>query len=473
MKPKIPRRPVVLVVDDKQNHLSLLAKVLRDDADVRTARCGRDAVSIIESDVVDVVLCDLRMPDIDGLEVLQACKRLRPGAEFVLMTAYASVPTAIAAMRSGAYDYLVKPFDPEHGLAVVRHALARAAASRPPGTEGTLEVLPGVVAQAKPMLEMAELVHRIADSDARALILGETGTGKERVARAIHQLSERANERFVAVNCAAIPAELMESELFGYTSGAFTGAVRDKRGLFEEADRGTLFLDEIGEMRYSLQAKLSRALEERAIRRLGDSSERSVDVRLIAATHRDIEAMVNDGSFRQDLWYRLNVAVVHVPPLRYRRDDIELLAIYLLRDRLSTRTKKRLSGFTPAALDAMRNYDWPGNVRQLSAAVERATVVATTDRIDVGDLPQEITGATSSWKEAHELASLTWSDATAKGRRDIARQYLEAVLRRHQGNVIQAAEHAGIERESFYRLMRRYGLATDFSEDSGGDDNTE
>ena len=239
------KRFTVLVVDDKKNMLSLMKKVLRGDGRVLTAERGLDALKILEAEPVDVVLCDLRMPDMDGVEVLKLCKRVRPQAEFILMTAYASVGTAVEALRLGAYDYLIKPFDPQTGRAVVLRAMGRAAASLPShgDSHGGDEVLPDMLARSPNMRELSELVRRVADSDATVLLLGETGTGKERVARALHRLSHRSQERFVAVNCAAIPAELLESELFGYAKGSFTGANRDRPGLFEEANKGTLFLD--------------------------------------------------------------------------------------------------------------------------------------------------------------------------------------------------------------------------------------
>lgn len=452
--------PLVLVVDDKQNMVRLMAKVLRGDARIRTASRGAEALRILEDEPVDVVLSDLRMPDMDGIEVLKRCKALRPEAEFILMTAYASVPTAIEALRLGAYDYLTKPFEPEAARAAVLRAIGRAATFLPAPSAGIPgeEVLPGMLARSAAMRELGSLVGRVAESDATALLLGETGTGKELVARALHRLSPRASERFVAVNCAAIPAELLESELFGFVKGSFTGAAADRAGLFEEADRGTLFLDEIAEMRLSLQAKLTRALEERAVRRLGDSSERPADARVVAATHRDIEGMVADRSFREDLWYRLNVAVLRIPPLRARRDDIELLASHFLRDRSPTRGRK-IIGFTRAAISAMEMYEWPGNVRQLRSAVERACVVSMHERIDVGDLPPEVIGAAP--RESVSLADLTWSEAVEQGRIATARSYLEEVLRRHGGRVPEAAAHAGVERESFYRLLRRYGVQPD------------
>jgi len=308
------------------------------------------------------------------------------------------------------------------------------------------------------MDELGSLVRRVAESDVTVLLLGETGTGKERVAHAIHQLSPRASGRFVPINCAALPAELLESELFGHVKGSFTGAAGDRAGLFEEAGGGTLFLDEIAEMRFSLQAKLTRALEERAVRRIGESSERHFDARVVAATHRDIEAMVADGSFREDLWYRLNVAAVRIPALRERREDIELLASHFLKER-APRHGRRILGFTSAAVTAMESFDWPGNVRQLRAAVERACVVSAGERIDVGDLPPEISGAPLREDRLAKLADLTWSEAVEEGRVATARAYLEEVLRRHGGRISEAAAHANIERESFYRLLRRYNLA--------------
>ncbi len=451
------RRGTILVVDDKRNMLSLMAKVLRQDGVVRTADSGTEALRLLSAEPIDVVLCDLKMPDMDGLDVLRACRRLQPQAEFVLMTAYASVGTAVEALKLGAYDYLTKPFEPEAARAVIQRALARMTLVQPKGmTERSL--LPGIVGESRPMVELAELTHRIANSDATTLILGETGTGKERIARAVHDLGRRSSRRFVALNCAAIPAELLESELFGHAKGAYTGAVGDRKGLFEEADGGSLFLDEIGDMRLSLQAKLTRVLEERTIRRVGESNERQVNVRLIAATHRDLEAMVRDGTFREDLWYRLNVAVVRLPPLRERKDDIGALAHYFLRQQAERSTSKSITGFTHAAMDAMLAYDWPGNVRQLRSAVERASVVTANDCIDVADLPPEILRYVPSVPQDTGLADSTWVDAIERGRTEAGRRYLEAILRRFDGQVSAAAAHAGVERESFYRLLRKHGV---------------
>jgi two-component system response regulator HydG len=387
------------------------------------------------------------------------------------MTAYASVPTAIEAMREGAYDYVTKPFEPEQLRAITLRALNRSAVP----VEGdaaenaeSVEVLPGLLGRSALMRQLGAQVHRVAASDATVLILGETGTGKERIARAVHALSARARERLVAVNCAAIPAELLESELFGYSRGAFTGAARDRAGLFEEADRGVLFLDEIADMRLSLQAKLTRAVEEHSIRRLGESKERSVNVRLVAATHRDLEAMVRAGSFREDLWYRLNVAVIRVPPLRERREDIALLTKHFLREVSARAPSGAKVGLTDAALEALTGYAWPGNVRQLRAAIERASIEAEGSTIDVEHLPPEITARNAPDLGA-SLVGLKWQDAIEAGRREAGRRYLQAVVKKHEGRVADAAAYAGVERESFYRLLRKYGVKADGSLDEPED----
>jgi DNA-binding NtrC family response regulator len=441
-------RPCVLVVDDHSNMLRLMTKVLSDDVRVITARGGREAIELLKREPVSVVLADLSMPEVDGLEVFKACKSLRPDAQLVLMTAFASVPSAIEALRLGVFEYLTKPFEPELARAAVLRALGRAPAVTGQPDE---DLLPGVDGISATMREVATLVRKFAPSSATALILGETGTGKERIARAMHALSPRSGQRFVAVNCAAIPAELLESELFGFTRGAFTGATRDRAGLFEEADGGTLFLDEIGEMPAALQAKLTRTLEERSIRRLGEARERAVDVRIIAATHRDIEAMTRTGAFREDLWYRLNVATVVVPPLRERREDIELLGARFLRD-----FAPQAAGFTPLAMTALLEYSWPGNVRQLRAAIERAALMSGSGRVDVGHLPAQVREPPPMGSGV-DLAALSWNEALAEARSGAARYYLEEVLRRHGGNVAEAAAHAGVERESYYRLLRRFG----------------
>ena len=460
--------PTILIVDDKKNMLSLMRKLLKDEARVVTAESGAEALRVLTAEPVHAVLGDLKMPDMDGLEVLRACKRLRPEAQFILMTAYASVGTAVEALRLGAYDYLTKPFEPLDAKKLLLQATNLGLTNAQVSAEAEPEQsLPGVVARSAEMAEVSQLVRKVADSEITALILGETGTGKEKIARALHELSPRRLGRFVAVNCAAIPPELLESELFGHVRGSFTGAISNRKGLFEEASGGSLFLDEVGDMLPSLQAKLTRVLEERTIRRVGEGEERPVNVRLIAATHRNLEEMVQAGTFREDLWYRLNVARVTLPPLRERRDDIELLAQYFHREIAGRSGKKGPRAFSPQAMNALKSFDWPGNVRQLRAVVERSYVLSTGELIQLKDLSPEVLNASATDAEAPELLAGTWTEATEWGRLEIGRRYLSGVLRKYDGNVVQAAKHAGVERESFYRLLRKHELdPTNFRDDS-------
>jgi two-component system, NtrC family, response regulator HydG len=425
-------KPTVLVVDDKANMLALLSKVLGKSARVH------------------------------GLEVLRAVRSRWPGVPFILMTAYASVATAVQAMREGAYDYITKPFDPDEVQAVVARALSKAAVLGRTA-EDELDRFGPFIGRSAAMRSVYQMIERVAPTDATVLILGETGTGKELVARAIHERSSRAQSRMVAVNCAAIPRSLIESELFGHVRGSFTGAAADRAGLFEEAGGSTLFLDEIGELRPTVQAKLTRVLEERGVRRIGESRERKIDVRVVAATHRDLRAMVRAGSFREDLWFRLNVCVVELPPLRDRADDIPLLAQRFLAER-APQARSHATGFTTEAMAAMQVYRWPGNVRELRSAVERAAIVEDGAEIQLSSLPEEVRRVSplrlTSASDV-DLSRLSYREAVDASREETNRRYLEAVLRRFNGDVTAAAEHAGIERESFYRLLRRCGLSAD------------
>lgn len=451
----------ILVVDDKPNMLRLLTKVLSPLGRVRTCESGDEAIALLNAQTFDVIVSDLKMPGASGLDVLREAHRLMPHTRFILMTAYSTVGTAIEALRLGAFDYLTKPLDPEDLRLVVRAALAVDRRTEPSKNTEDTEVLPGLYARSAIMKDTAQLVRRVADSSISALIIGETGTGKELVARALHALSPRADERFVALNCAAIPGGLLESELFGHKKGTFTGAARDRQGLFEDADQGTLFLDEIGEMRVSMQAKLTRALEERAVRRLGESVERSFDTRVVAATNRDLEAMVEDGTFREDLWYRLNGAIIPVPALRDRREDVQLLAEGFLDEIARSSVDSKRYAFSDEAIDRLMSYDWPGNVRQLKACVHRAFVVAEGPVIHVSDLALEVRGKPPVSDSTMELHSLPWKPAMQRGKQALAQSYLKAVLQRFDGDVVEAANHAGVERESFYRLLRRYDVSPD------------
>jgi len=458
----------ILVVDDKPNMRRLVSKVLQDLGTVSTAEDGKKALEQLVTERFDVVISDIRMPEMDGQALLRAARKLPQPPEVILMTAYATVETAIEALRLGAYDYLTKPFDPDDVRAVVLRALSRKGLAPAPKLEAPGENgWQGLIGRSASMGEVFAMLDKVAPSDAPILLLGESGTGKELLARATHARSPRASKRFVAVNCAAIPATLMESELFGYARGAFSGANAARAGLFEEADSGTLFLDEIGDMPRALQAKLTRALEERAIRRVGESHERKVDVRIVSATHRDLHELVKHGAFREDLFYRLNTCVVRVPPLREREGDLPILIDHFLAHRSGpTKTYE----VTPAAMEALQAHQWPGNVRELRSAIERAALLSEDGRIARSALPTEIANIGTATPEAplQDLSELAYRDALERLRNEGVRRYLEALLRRFGGSVNAAAEHADVERESFYRLCRKHGLVpTDFRPEGG------
>ncbi len=455
--------PGILVVDDKPNMVGLLTKVVGPVGRVVPAGSVREATDALARETIAVVVCDLRMPDGDGLEVLRALRGRGSTAPFILMTAYATVGTAVQAMREGAYDYVTKPFDPDDIRAIVERALAQAEILAPvPSADPETDGYGALLGRSPRMREVFRLIDRIAPTDATVLVLGETGTGKELVARAIHDRSPRAQHPFFAVNCAAIARSLLESELFGYAKGSFTGAAGDRPGVFEASSRSTLLLDEIGELRLSVQAKLTRVLEERAVKRLGETRERPLDVRLVGATHRDLPAMVKAGTFREDLWFRLNVCVITLPPLRDRHEDIPMLARNFLAER-GPLVRSRASRFSDPAMAALEAYAWPGNVRELRSAVERSAILATGEQIQFEDLPPELRNAPSvQQRRAPPIepvpATGPLQAALAEARDATTRGYIVAVLRRFGGDVVGAATHAGIERESFYRLMRRHGV---------------
>lgn len=463
------RNARILVADDKENILKLFEKILADGYDVTTVADGNKALAMVLTGDFDVVVSDIRMPGADGFTVLREIKRVCPDVEVILMTAYAAIPKAVEAMKEGAYDYLAKPFEPEEALLVMQRAVERKrlrqqAADLRSALQETFG-FENLVGKSPPMRKVFSLMRRAAESDVTVLITGESGTGKELVARAIHCAGKRRERRFVAVNCGAIPENLIESEFFGYMKGSFTGAVADKQGLFEEADGGTLFLDEIGELPLPLQVKLARALQERAIRRIGGSEERPVDVRVLAAANIDLKQAVKESALREDLFYRLNVFPIHLPPLRERREDIPLLVATFLK-RHGQREGPLPIGFTPEALSALVRYDWPGNVRELENAIERALAVSDGPRIEVDGLPEEVAGVAARTKSLPAHAGhLTYRQVIDLAVDRASREYLVELVREFKGNVTQAAERAGLERESLHRLLKRYGIRTDIFKD--------
>lgn len=452
----------VLVVDDKDNIVKLLARILSPEFDITTAEDGTRALGLIATTEFDVVVSDIRMPGADGMTVLQETRRQHPDTEVVLMTAFATVQDAVSAMKQGAYDYLQKPFEPDEALIVVRRAMERrqlrAQARDLQAALAGANRLDSLIAESAAMRKTLELVRRAAASDATVLITGESGTGKEVIAHAIHRASARQYRRFVPVNCGAMPEALFEAELFGYAKGAFTGAAADHPGLFEEAHLGTLLLDEIGELPLAVQVKLNRALQERSVRRVGDSAERGIDVRVIAATNVDLQAAVAAGKFRDDLFYRLNVFPIQIPPLRERRDDIALLAALFVERH---RREGQAEGFTADALGALLAYDWPGNVRQLENVVQRALAVCDGPKIGVAALTEELTAIAQRSAPNLKLEGLTYREMLETARDRATREYLVVLMKELGGNVTQAAERAGIERESMHRLLKKHGVRSE------------
>jgi DNA-binding NtrC family response regulator len=455
-------QPRVLVVDDKDNIVKLLVRILSPEFDVTTAEDGTRALGLIAASEFDVIVSDIRMPGADGMVVLQETRLLYPETEVILMTAFATVQDAVAAMKLGAYDYLQKPFEPDEALILVRRAVERrqlrAQARDLQAALTGAHRLGSLVAESPAMRKVLELVHRASRSDATVLITGESGTGKEVVAHAIHCASARNQKRFVPVNCGAMPEALFEAELFGYSKGAFTGAAIDHPGLFEEAHHSTLLLDEIGELPLAMQVKLNRALQERSVRRVGDSLERAIDARVIAATNVDLRAAVAAGKFRDDLFYRLNVFPIRVPPLRERRDEIPLLAALFVERH---RREGQADGFTADALGALLNYDWPGNVRQLENVVQRALAISDGSKIAVSGFTDELAPGPHRNSHGLKLEALSYRDMLETARDRATREYLVALMKDVGGNVTQAAERAGIERESMHRLLKKHGVRSD------------
>ncbi len=440
----------ILIVDDDRETCQFIAELLAAPGrEIGWESDPRDALAHAESAPVDLVISDINLNAREsGLDILRAAKKTNPQVQVVLISGFGTLETAIEAVRAGAFDYISKPFDIGQVKSVVERALAQAAV--PDAPEGHLprETLPGLIGRTSGMLEVYKQIAHAADSKAPVLIVGESGTGKELVAKAIHTHGKRASRAFVAVNCGAIAETLLESELFGHTRGSFTGAVSDAKGLFEQAQGGTVFLDEIGETSPALQVKLLRALEEGEIRPVGASRPVRIDVRVLAATNVELERAVADSRFRQDLFYRLSVIVVRVPPLRDRRADIPLLVEAFLRNSCARAGRERR--LAPEALEKLLAYGWPGNVRELENTIERLVLFSPGVTIDVADLPPLMGGATPS-VEDRLFADLPTLD-------EVERRYLLHVLDAVKGHRTRAAEVMGIDRRTLYRMAERFGI---------------
>jgi DNA-binding NtrC family response regulator len=448
----------VLIVDDEPNLLESFKIGLElKGYDVTIASSGSEALENCGEARFDVVLLDIRMPEMDGLETLRRLKELDPDQVVIMLTAHGSLESAVEAGRLGAYDYLEKPSTPEAvdlriQRAVERHTLSEENRMLKSELRERYR-FEDIVGNSTAMQDVYDLMERIVPTETTVLITGDTGTGKELVARALHHSGPRADGRFYALHCAAIPEELLESELFGHEKGAFTGAVSQKIGIFEAANGGTLFLDEVGEMSLAAQVRLLRVLQEKEFIRVGATTPRKTDVRLIAATNRDLNERVAEGLFREDLYYRLNVIEIRLPSLRERRDDIPVLAGHFL-EKYAAAEKGVAARISEDAMERLVRHDWPGNVRELENAIERAVALAPTDTIQVSDLPAALQEGTTSVGAGQTYAHLSLQEA----RETLEQSYIVEVLTKTGGNITHASKMAGIAWQNFHQKLKKYGI---------------
>jgi two-component system response regulator GlrR len=436
----------ILLVDDDPDLLKLISlRLISTGYRIRTADSGETALAAIAVARPSIVISDLRMPGIDGMQLFEAIHRQHPGLPVIILTAHGTIPDAVNATERGVFGFLTKPFDSQELLQKVAAAVSLTGDNPLAEFSGAGEWREGLITRSPKMEDLLRQAKMVADSDASVLIYGESGTGKELLARAIHRASRRSERPFVGVNCGAIPGELLESELFGHARGAFTGAVQAHKGLFQAADGGTLFLDEIGDMPLPLQVKLLRVVQEGEVRPVGSTQAIPVDVRVISATHRDLDAQKAAGLFREDLYYRLNVVALHLPPLAERREDIPLLAAHFLR-KLAERYRKAVPTLSPDAMALLVAAPWPGNVRQLLNLLEQAVALTTTDVIPA-------TTVQNALKE-DAAALIPFEEA----RKSFERDYLVRLLKITGGNVTQAAQMAKRNRTEFYKLLQRHRL---------------
>ena len=451
-------KPTLLIVDDEPGARQSLEVILEDDFHVLTAENGQEALQIIQKEPVDLVLLDVHMPEMDGLEILRRIKKQDEEIDVIMVSALNLARKAVDAMKLGAYDYITKPYEPEDILSTVARVISKRNLRKELDfLRGEVEASRGfdqIISQNKAMLEIFERVKKVAFTSTNVLITGESGTGKELIARSIHRQGNRKHAPFVAINCAAIASELMESEMFGHEKGAFTGAHTRTIGKFEHAHGGTLFLDEISVLRSDLQAKLLRVLQEREIERIGSNKLIKVDIRVISATNTNLENAVAQGQFRQDLYFRLNVVPISIPPLRERKEDIPLLAKHFL-DKFNTAFNKKIPGFSEKALDALTRYHWPGNIRELENLVERIVVLAPgNEKIDLKDIPLEIlmnSGQNIQEREVKEGGLL-------KIREAIEKRIILNILEASQWNQSETAKILKVNRNTLLQKAKQLGI---------------
>ncbi|MCB2180848.1 MAG: sigma-54 dependent transcriptional regulator [Desulfobulbaceae bacterium] len=466
------KRQLVMIVDDEPDMLNMLRLVVTKqcDCDVELASSGQIALNRLESCRPDVIVTDIKMPDLDGLTLLQQIRKFDGTISVIIMTGYGTIEMAVQALKDGAYDFLQKPFDKEHIVRVINNCLERTRLLRdnrslqeklntvsPPGPLG-------FIGNSPPLRQALELISKVADTDVTVLIRGESGTGKEGAARALHNLSTRRDQKMITVNCPALPEQILESELFGYCKGAFTGANKDKKGLFLEADHSTLLLDEIADIPVSIQTKLLRVLQEKEIQPLGQNESIKVDVRVVASTNQNLEEKMLAGEFREDLFYRLNVVTVTMPTLSEMHEDIPLLVHHFLRRFRKEFDHPKLS-INPEAVSYLHNKVWPGNVRELENSIKRAVLLEPGDLITMESLCNLNNAPCPKPKcpDPRDFSQMPYKEAKAEVMKIFSTAYLNDLLVRNQGNVTAAAKESGLERQAFQRIMRRYGIrSTDF-----------
>jgi two-component system response regulator AtoC len=453
----IPKR--ILIVDDEESFRHMLSVILiKEGYEVDTSSNGEEGLQKASASPFDQILCDIRMPRMDGLVFLREIKKTGAETTVIMMSAYGTVDTAIEAMKLGAYDYISKPFKPDEIILTLRKSEEREQLRRENqllrkevGKEYSFE---NIVSKNEKMQKMFDVIKKVSQYKSTVLITGESGTGKELVARALHYNSDRSQSPFIAVNCGAIPENLLESELFGHAKGAFTDAIRTKKGLFEEADGGTLFLDEIGELPGQLQVKLLRVLQDGEIRRIGESKSIQIDVRIVAATVKDLSKEVNEGHFREDLFYRLNVLPIHIPPLRERKEDIPLLIQHFI-GKYNQTMNKNVADVDHNAMDTLMNYKWYGNVRELENTVERAIVLSEKNNIGLENLPIEI----QNFKEESQLEVLSEEEySIKKASKSLEVNLIKKALRRTKGNHTHAARLLEISHRALLYKIKEYGI---------------
>jgi DNA-binding NtrC family response regulator len=458
----------ILVIDDEPVVGLSCRRILQPEGhEIEVYQDPQLGIKAALSGAFDVVFLDLMMPGMTGMEVLAQIKQSGVSSEVIIITGHSTVESAVEAMKQGAADYVSKPFSPDQLKMVLKKVSERSALVRENLLlRQELELnrgFEGIIGESRSMEHVFSLIKRVAPTDGTVLITGESGTGKEMVVRAIHRLSRRKDSPLLACDCSALAPTLLESELFGHVKGSFSGAIATKQGLFEAAQKGTLFLDEVANLSMETQGKLLRVLETKHVKKVGDTAEREIDIRLIAATNRELSEMVKEGDFREDLYYRLNVVPIFLPPLRERKGDVPLLAMTFL-ERFCRKLEVEVKGFSPEAMTQMESYSWPGNVRELRNIVERMAILCDSDRIDLRHLPSEIrqsppTGVVSqlphSWEEFKRLKQQV-RDAAVE---DLERRFLTETLQRHNGNVSKAAEEIGIQRTNLHALIRKYGLS--------------